>query len=355
MAATGLSPQQHAGRAGTPGAPPPMLKLSVPAACIRLIAIDIDGTLLSPEFKISETDLTTLRRVHDQGIEIILVTGRRHTFALPIAQQLGFELCLISSNGAVTRSLAGETFHRDLLPEATCRELVRVMREFRGQTVLTFDSNDLHLDDRHLDDRRGKDLRGGDDHGDRHGDAPGTIVLERLDHLEGSIQRWLEKNMQYIKFVVPLEDALTCDPVQAMFCGPVAHMQRVLQVLGSCGLPITVLRTEYPGRDLSIVDVLNAGCSKGHALERWANYRGINREQVMAVGDNYNDIEMLAFAGHPFIMGNASEELRARGWTLTRSNAESGVAAAIEHMLYGKALDPVVVDQIRTPAIVTSL
>ena len=312
-----------------------MLKLSVPAACLRLIAIDIDGTLLNPEFKISETDLTTLRRVHGQGIEIILVTGRRHTFALPIAQQLGFDLWLISSNGAVTRSLAGETFHRDLLPEPTCRELVRVMQEFRGQTVLTFDSNDRH--------------------GDNRGDASGTIVLERLDQLEGSIQRWLEKNMQYIKFVVPIEDALTCDPVQAMFCGPVAHMQRVLRVLGSCGLPITVLRTEYPGRDLSIVDVLNAGCSKGHALERWANYRRITREQVMAVGDNYNDIEMLAFAGHPFIMGNASEELRARGWTLTRSNAESGVAAAIEHALHGKALDQVVVDQIRTPAIVTSL
>jgi hydroxymethylpyrimidine pyrophosphatase-like HAD family hydrolase len=318
-----------------------MLKLSVPPACLRLIAIDIDGTLLNPEFKISETDLATLRRVHGQGIEIILVTGRRHTFALPIAQQLGFDLWLISSNGAVTRSLAGETFHRDLLPEPTCRELVRVMQEFRGQTVLTFDSTDLHGDDRHSDNR---------------GEASGSIVLERLDQLEGSIQRWLEKNMQYIQFVVPIEDALTCDPVQAMFCGPIAHMQRALQVLGSCGLPITVLRTEYPGRDLSIVDVLNAGCSKGHALERWANYRRITREQVMAVGDNYNDIEMLAFAGHPFIMGNASEELRARGWTLTRSNAESGVAAAIEHALYGKALDPVVVEQIRTPpAIVTSL
>jgi len=128
-----------------------------------------------------------------------------------------------------------------------------------------------------------------------------------------------------------------------------------LQVLASCGLPITVLRTEYPGRDLSIVDVLNAGCSKGHALERWVNYRRITREQVMAVGDNYNDIEMLAFAGHSFIMGNAAEELRGRGWTLTRSNAESGVAAAIEHVLYGKELEPVVVDQIPGPAIVSSL
>jgi len=305
--------------------PAPMLKLSVAAASLRLIAIDIDGTLLNPEFQISETDLATLRRVHDQGIEIILVTGRRHTFALPIAQQLGFDLWLISSNGAITRSLAGETFHRDLLPEPTCRELVRVMQEFRGQTVLTFDSNDLH------------------------GDASGTIVIERLDKLEASIRRWLEKNIQYIQFVVPIEDALTTDPVQAMFCGPVGDMQRVLHVLASCGLPITVLRTEYPGRDLSIVDVLNAGCSKGHALERWVNHRQITREQVMAIGDNYNDIEMLAFAGHPFIMGNASEELRSRGWKLTRSNAESGVSAAIQHVLHGKELEPVVVDQIRGP------
>jgi Cof subfamily protein (haloacid dehalogenase superfamily) len=308
-----------------------MLKLSVTTASLRLIAIDIDGTLLNPQFQISETDLSTLRRAHDQGIEVILVTGRRHTFALPIAQQLGFDLWLISSNGAITRSLAGETFHRDLLPAPTCLDLVRAMQEFRGQTVLTFDSNGLH------------------------GDTSGTIVIERLDELEASIQRWLEKNMQYIQFVVPIENALTSDPVQAMFCGPIVLMQKVLRVLESCGLPITVVRTEYPGRDLSIVDVLNAGCSKGHALERWANYRRITREQVMAIGDNYNDIEMLAFAGYPFIMGNASDELRSRGWTLTRSNAESGVSAAIEHVLNGKELDPKVVDQIRGSAIGVSL
>lgn len=161
--------------------------------------------------------------------------------------------------------------------------------------------------------------------------------------------------MEYIQFVVPIENALTTDPVQAMFCGPVADMQRVLRMLDSCGLPITVLRTEYPGRDLSIIDVLNAECSKGHALERWANHRGITRDQVMAIGDNYNDIEMLAFAGRPFIMGNASEELRTRGWKLTRSNADSGVAAAVEHVLYGKELETVVAEQIQGPAIVSSL
>ena len=288
-----------------------MLESGVTADSLRLIAVDIDGTLLNPQFQISATDLAALRQAHAEGIEVILVTGRRHTFALPIAQQLGFDLWMICCNGAVTRSLRGETFHRDMLPLETCRDLCHAMQDFRGQTVLTFDV-----------------------------EGRGAIVIETLQYLEGSIQRWLEKNMEFIDFVVPIENSLTTDPVQAMFCGPVALMQRALRALDSCGLPITVLRTEYPGRDLSIVDVLNAGCSKGHALERWANYRGIAREQVMAVGDNYNDIEMLAFAGRPFIMGNASEELLGRGWTQTLSNAESGVAAAVEHVLRGAPLAP---------------
>jgi Cof subfamily protein (haloacid dehalogenase superfamily) len=289
-----------------------MLKSSVAADSLRLIAVDIDGTLLNPQFEISNSDLAALRNAHAQGIEVILVTGRRHAFALPIAKRLGFDLWLICCNGAVTRSLTGETFHRDMLPRQTCLDLCKGMQEFRGQTVLTFDV-----------------------------EGRGAIVLEHLQELEGSIRHWLQKNMEYIDFVVPIENALTTDPVQAMFCGPVALMQRVLQVLDASRLPITVLRTEYPGRDLSIVDVLNAGCSKGHALERWANYRGITRSQVMAVGDNYNDIEMLAFAGHPFIMENASQELHGRGWMMTRSNAENGVAAAIEHVLYGTPLGPV--------------
>src|SRR5262249_27039811 len=96
---------------------------------------------------------------------------------------------------------------------------------------------------------------------------------------------------------------------------------------------ITVLRTEYPLRDLSLIDVLNQGCSKGHALQRWAEYRAIPREQVMAIGDNYNDVEMLAFAGIPFIMGNASEELRGNGWRVTLPNDQCGVAAAVEQVL----------------------
>jgi hydroxymethylpyrimidine pyrophosphatase-like HAD family hydrolase len=160
-------------------------------------------------------------------------------------------------------------------------------------------------------------------------------VLERLDELEGSIRRWLEKNMEYIEFVVPLEKALVRDPVQAMFCGSMARMSYALIALERARMDgsVTVLRTEYPERDLSMIDVLNAGCSKGHALARWAGYRGYRREQVMAVGDNHNDVEMLEFAGYPVIMGNACDELRGRGWTVTGGNDACGLAAAVELVL----------------------
>jgi Cof subfamily protein (haloacid dehalogenase superfamily) len=280
--------------------------VTISKGSIRLLATDIDGTLLNPQFQISEGDLLALRRAHAAGIEIVLVTGRRHTFALPIAQQLGFDLWLISSNGAVTRSLAGETFHRDLMPAEACRKLCGAMQECRGNTVLTFDK-----------------------------ETKGAIVLERLDELGASIRRWLEKNMEFIEFVIPLENALVSDPVQAMFCGTMSRMKEALRVLDGAGMDgtVTVLRTEYPARDLSMIDVLNAGCSKGHALERWAKFRGYGREEVMAIGDNHNDVEMLEFAGHPVIMGNACEELRSRGWTVTRGNDACGIAAAVDLVL----------------------
>jgi Cof subfamily protein (haloacid dehalogenase superfamily) len=275
---------------------------------IQLIASDIDGTLLNPEFKISNDDLAALREANSAGIEIVLVTGRRHNFALPVARQLGFDLWLISSNGAITRSLSGETFHCDFMPRTTCRYLCAAMQEFRGNTVLTFD-------------KEGK----------------GALVLERLDELSASIRRWLEKNLEFIDFVIPIENSLVADPVQAMFCGSTARMIEALNHLAAAGLDdrITVLRTEYPDKNLSMIDVLNAGCSKGHALARWAAHRGLAREQVMAIGDNHNDVEMLEFAGHPVIMGNACEELRSRGWRVTLGNGECGVAAALADLVGG--------------------
>lgn len=277
---------------------------------IRLIAIDLDGTLLDSSVRITEANLKALRRAHDSGIEIVLGTGRRHAFAMPIAELLGFDLWLMSSNGAVTRSTRGELFHQDLLPRETAIQLCRYMRDYRHHTVLTFDRPSM-----------------------------GAIVCESHQQLYGVIRRWMDKNAPFIEYVTPIEEALVESPIQAMFCGPVELMEQAQETLAACDFAgsFTVLRTQYDDRDLCIVDILNAGCSKGHALERWANFRGFDRSEVMAIGDNYNDIAMLTFAGHPVIMGNASDDLKQNGWTITLHNDASGVALAIEQALEGNA------------------
>jgi Cof subfamily protein (haloacid dehalogenase superfamily) len=273
---------------------------------IRLLALDIDGTLLDPHFKISPQNLSALRAAHAAGIEIILATGRRHDYALPIAQELGIPARLISSNGALIRSTGGQTFYADWLPAATAARVIHHMNDFRAHAVLTFD-------------------------------RPGNnaLILERFEELNQTISRWIQTNASFIQYVSPLEDALVEDPIQAMYCGRVARMEEAQCRLAQADFlsEITILKTQYDHRDLCILDILNQGCSKGHALRRWAERHHIPRTQVMAIGDNFNDLEMLEFAGVAVVMGNASQELKQSGWRVTGSNAENGVAQALQEIL----------------------
>ncbi len=273
---------------------------------IRLIAIDIDGTLLDSNHLVSDANLAALRRAHERGIQIALVTGRRHMFALPVARSLGFDVTLISSDGAVTRLGDGSLFHRDLLPAATARALARRMAQFRGDTVVIFDQ-----------------------------ESKGALVVAQEIELNAHIRRWKERNPLYLEFAEPLEMAIPEPPIQVRFCGGIPRMREAVSVLSASGLldEITILRTQYDERDFCIVIALNRACSKGHALERWAGHCGISRQQVMAIGDNYNDLEMLHYAGVPVVMGNACDELKQNGWAVTLGNNQDGVAHAVGAML----------------------
>lgn len=88
--------------------------------------------------------------------------------------------------------------------------------------------------------------------------------------------------------------------------------------------------TVYEAKDFSMIDVIHPSVSKGAALAEWAGLRGIAPLEILAIGDNHNDLEMLSFAGVPVVMGNSVPELKIRGWAITGSNDEDGVAAAIE-------------------------
>jgi hypothetical protein len=290
----------------------------------------------------------------------------------------------VSSNGAVTRTLgagshaagpvATQSIARAHLPRATALWLCAQLGEFRNALVFTFD-------------RVGPDGE----------DTRGALVVERLDELHGSIGRWMAANEPYIAHIDPIEDALAAPgesadpradaidlPIQAMLCGTVERMRRAEARLlehpgvtasshlsghsgavasssqsssGAPSLPasservgrnifprppeaerrLALQRTEYPGRDLSILDILPAGCSKGAALLALAAARKIDPSQIVAIGDNWNDVSMLEIAGEAVVMANAPEDLKAlalaRGWKIGPSNRGDGVAEAIEAAL----------------------
>jgi hydroxymethylpyrimidine pyrophosphatase-like HAD family hydrolase len=169
-------------------------------------------------------------------------------------------------------------------------------------------------------------------------------VFERMDWSHRNRRGYYEKNKAYIAATQEgLAQMLTEDPIQVMFNGGVEPMRALVAALRA--LPIahefTVAVTEYVPRDFSLVDVNGAGCSKGSTLARWVASRGLPAAEVMAVGDNLNDIEMLDFAGTAVVMGNATDAIKARGYQLTGTNDEGGLATAIDRnsRLFGPRID----------------
>lgn len=276
---------------------------------IRLLAIDIDGTLLDTRFGLSEANREAVVAAHRRGVEVVLVTGRRFTFAQPIVTQFPIELTVIASNGALVKSKNGVTLWRQLLPRQQARAVLAAAGPYRRNALLLFDR-----------------------------ESKGQIVAERIDPAHAPVEGYFERNRAYLMQVAPLEDALTEDPIQVLFAGAVEPLRGLEQQLlrAPCASAINLARAEYPQRDFTLLDVLDRGCNKGNALARWAAERGFRREETMAIGDNWNDREMLEFAGLPVLMGNSSDELKQTGWAVTAGNDEDGVAAAVTKYLLSR-------------------
>jgi hypothetical protein len=278
---------------------------------VRLVAIDMDGTLL-PTFAqvISLRTARALKAAQQAGITVAIATGRRTAYTTPLLEGHGLreDTPLITSNGAVIRTLCGDSLGRCHLLSETARGLCQLLRPF-GALVFTFD-------------RPGR----------------GELVLEDLEQANGRIALWVEANRNVMEIVKPLEDALVDgeDPIQGMVCGGVNQMRQAEQAIKASQWSdkCESIKTEYPARDITILDLLPPGVSKASALEKLATLLGVDRKETMAIGDNWNDVAMLEWAGQGVLMGNAAQELRTmaetRGWKLAPSNNADGVAAVLE-------------------------
>ena len=274
---------------------------------IRLIGIDIDGTLLDTNGHMPQENCTAIHDAVAAGVHVALATGRSYPFARPVADQLPPSISLIVSNGAVERAMDGATLIRRLLDRGTARQVLDATRRHRHAAALIFDR-----------------------------DFDRQVVYETMDWDHPGRQRYWSRNHSHIAQSVPLEDALIEDPIQVMYNGGVEDMRDLFGWLraevGGCSIQMT----EYVNRDFSLVDVTSVEATKGRALAWRAEQLGLTRDEVMAVGDNFNDLEMLEYAGHPVVMGNAVDGLRSRGWHVTGDQNDAGLAQAIERFVLSR-------------------
>jgi Cof subfamily protein (haloacid dehalogenase superfamily) len=274
---------------------------------IRLIGIDVDGTLLDSEGQMPDVNRDAIHTAVAAGVHVALVTGRSYPFARPVANVLPASISLIVSNGAVERGTDGSTLARRLLDRGVARQVLHAMRDYRDAAALVFDR-----------------------------DADRQVVFETMDWEHPGRQKYWSRNNSHIAKSVPLEDALTEDPIQVMFNGAVHLMRPLAELLRQDARAYSVLMTEYIHRDFTLVDVTAPDATKGRALAWRAEQMGLARDEVMAIGDNFNDLEMLEFAGTSVIMGNSVEELKGRGWHVTGHQNEAGVAQAIERFVFAR-------------------
>jgi Cof subfamily protein (haloacid dehalogenase superfamily) len=273
---------------------------------VRLIALDIDGTLLRGDRTISPRTRLAIDGARAAGVRVVLVTGRRHPSARRVAEELGGGLPLVLHNGALVVEGGCVRLCRPL-PRAAALRAIATGRAAGAEPVLHCGT-------------------GGE----------GWLVVDEAARPGGLVGYYLARAQDEVRTVPDLVAAATAEePIQVMFGGERSEMdplhRRLAADLGGCA---RVERTVYPSTGVVLLDVLHPEVGKAEALSFLQELWGIAAAETLAIGDNWNDREMVERSGLGFVMGNADPDLLALGLPVLPSNDEDGVARAIEeHVL----------------------
>ncbi len=283
---------------------------------IKLLALDLDGTLLNSRGEVPEANRIAIRAAEDLGVLVTIATGRRFRDGRPIGLELDLNAPLITHNGALLKyGDTLETVAASLLSTETAMEIIRVGKDFGGDALVSADP---------------------------HG--KGTLLYDRLSDDNIPLQKYVawSKRMhgpeaeEAVHHVPDLGDVVAeHEIIHISFSGSCARMAKMAEFLqDELADTITLLSTIYTSLDFTLLDILPPDASKGKGVEKLALLNQLTAENVMTIGDNFNDLEMLEFAGTPVVMGNADPSLleRAEFYT-TVTNNENGVAVAIDRFI----------------------
>ena len=272
----------------------------------KLIALDIDGTLLTTRGEITPRTSQALNQARQLGVQIVLVTGRRFSSARELVLRLELDIPLVSHNGALTKNIETlEVVDFHPLDAGIAREVIGFGRQHGVDMICNDDPQGL-----------------------------GTMVIEGISPDNKALHRYLNLYRSSVVEVPDLLEYVQSPPIQLTVsgrCDPTEEFE--LKLREAMDGRVRIFKTRYRSYDLTILDVLSLTASKGESLATIAARQGIASEEVMAVGDNHNDLTMLRYAGLGVVMGNAEDELKLMGFEQTASNEENGVALAIEKFI----------------------
>lgn len=263
---------------------------------IRLVAMDLDDTLLDSRLQISHQTTRMLQQIVERGIKITLATGRMFRSARRYAVELGMDVPLITYQGALVKNAFSDEvlFHR-CVPADMVTPVVEAAREAGYHYQVYFDDN-LYMESLTPEGQAYAELAGVTPVVDR--DLPIRLTYEE------------PTKIIIINYNLPA----------------LQQMEKQLQQRFSRQLYITRSKPHY-------LEFMNKEATKGRALQAVSEYFAIERQDVMAIGDSYNDIEMLKWAGVGVAVGNAPPEVQRYADYVTTSNDEDGVAAALQHLI----------------------
>ncbi|HEV7215304.1 MAG TPA: Cof-type HAD-IIB family hydrolase [Chloroflexota bacterium] len=264
----------------------------------KLLAMDLDGTLIGNDLLISERVKRAVAAAEAAGVWAALATGRMFRATLPFARTLGITTPAICYQGAMVHNIEGDgIIYEQPVPLAAAREAV-AEAQARGFVTLAYVDDWCYA---------GKDSPEAQFYA-RHSRIQPRFVGELLD--------WLETPPTKLVIVSTAEQTD-------------ANVAQFRQIFGS-RLNVT---KSYP----LFTEIIHPDVSKGRALARLAERLGVAREEVVAIGDNLNDLDMIEYAGLGIAMGNGAPAVRqAAGWTCP-TQAEDGVAVAIEERILAEA------------------
>lgn len=280
---------------------------------IKLIASDMDGTLLDSKMAISDDNASAIREAARQGVEFMVATGRAYSEAQPALEEAGIDCAMITLNGAQVFDKQGKTIFTAGIEKATAKKVLDLL-----------DQNNIYYE---ISTNEGIFS----EHQEKRIENFAAHIAETMPHLTYKVAIAMAAahlSLLKITYVTDMGEVIDREDIEILkiigfsIDGP--------KVLGPTGMEIEKLSdVVVTSSAQNNIEINHKNAQKGIAVAHVAKLRGIKAEQVMTIGDNFNDVSMLQWAGVSFAMGNAEVEVKDYAKYVTSTNLENGVGEAI--------------------------